>query len=803
MAQTLGSVAVGSIVKIDENGSPANYIVVHIGNPDVRLYGSACDGAWLLRQDIVENVQWNSTNANTLVGSTIMSTMAGYLGRYESHIQSAIKTVKIPYHPGNGEPFWNIKSGENGLECKLFPLGGYEVGLSDPSGIMPADGAKLDYFKSGLDTEANSKRIAKLNGAAAAWWLRSPVSTSTDGKFYVLPDGSLGSTSVNPSYGVLPAMIMDPTILVSDDGTVGVPASPTALTVPIQVMQGRQITVSWSAVDGVSSYILERKANTDADWVQVYSGANTSFEETVGTWTSVQYRVKSLANGKYGDYTTSTSVSVVPLSALVISGSDGSLGTLTNDVQYSVSSSGTSTLTATETINGVNTRTYTATNGADNKISVVDLPTGTGTIKITASTNPGSGVVTVTREWTYTKAAITFPDAGSVADLTQQGKTIWPKTIAEAVRAPGIWGGNLGLALQKLARSVLYNRSQAAKYSEVKVNLATAQNGNIISLPENGKMVEFYVAKRDYESGINGTGRVLMVRKDVYDVRVWNSNNINTYDTSDLDNWFNETYKNLLGADVRAVIGTTKFYYTLGNGNNTVGTLERAIFALSLTELGESQTYANVEGTALPIASILKIAYLNGKPNAQWTRTPRTHDANHVWWINSDGSIHDDYCDVSYRTRPCFTLPTTFTATYYVGSDGTAHDKQEYEEAGTFTDISGGAIPMVSIETGSYVGTGTYGQSNPTTITLKGPPKFVIIGTKYGAKLTYYGSMAYLSNTAIWWDGITNEYVCGGGSTTGTITFSVSDNMFQMYSNMAINQMNDNNTTYYYFAILG
>ncbi|WP_317335943.1 DUF6273 domain-containing protein [Dysosmobacter welbionis] len=461
MAQTLGSVAVGSIVKIDENGSPVNYIVVHIGNPDVRLYGSACDGAWLLRQDIVENVQWNSTNANTLVGSTIMSTMAGYLGRYESHIQSAIKTVKIPYHPGNGWPLWDIKSGESGLECKLFPLCGYEAGLSGISGVMPIDGAKLDYFKSGLDTEANSKRIAKLNGAAAAWWLRSPVSTSTDGKFYVLPDGSLGSTSVNPSYGVLPAMIMDPTILVSDDGTVGVPASPTALTVPIQVMQGRQITVSWSAVDGVSSYILERKANTDADWVQVYSGANTSFEETVGTWTSVQYRVKSLANGKYGDYTTSTSVSVVPLSALVISGSDGSLGTLTNDVQYSVSSSGTSTLTVTETINGVNTRTYTATNGADNKISVVDLPTGTGTIKITASTNPGSGVVTVTREWTYTKAAITFPDAGSVADLTQQGKTIWAKTIAEAVRTPGIWGDNLGLALSKLAQAMLYDPSDS------------------------------------------------------------------------------------------------------------------------------------------------------------------------------------------------------------------------------------------------------------------------------------------------------------------------------------------------------
>lgn len=488
MAQTLGSVAVGSIVKIDENGFPVNYIVVHIGNPDVRLYGSSCDGAWLLRQDIVENVQWNSTNANILAGSTIMSTMAGYLGRYESHIQSAIRTVKIPYHPGNGEPFWNIKSGENGLECKLFPLGGYEVGLSDPSGIMPADGAKLDYFKSGLDAEANSKRIAKLNGAAAAWWLRSPVSTSTDGKFYILPDGSLGSTSVNPSYGALPAMIMDPTILVSDDGTVGVPASPTALNVPIQVMQGRQITVSWSAVDGASSYILERKANTDAGWVQVYSGANTSFEEAVGTWTSVQYRVKSFANGKYGDYTTSTSVSVAPLSALVISGSDGSLGTLTNDVQYSVSSSGTSVLTVTETINGVNTRTYTSTNGAENKISVVDLPTGTGTIKITASTNPGSGVVSVTREWTYTKTAPTFANAGSTAQLQQNGKNIFPLTLLECVRGleninPTKYG--LGSNAATIPGNDLNNAISGGFYafSSAVQNIPSFKSGKVLVMP--------------------------------------------------------------------------------------------------------------------------------------------------------------------------------------------------------------------------------------------------------------------------------------------------------------------------------
>ena len=33
MAQTLGSVAAGTVVKLNENNSPVNYIVVHQGLP--------------------------------------------------------------------------------------------------------------------------------------------------------------------------------------------------------------------------------------------------------------------------------------------------------------------------------------------------------------------------------------------------------------------------------------------------------------------------------------------------------------------------------------------------------------------------------------------------------------------------------------------------------------------------------------------------------------------------------------------------------------------------------------------------
>ena len=58
MAQLLGNVTVGSIVKLKENGSPVDYLVVHQGKPS-SLYDESCNGTWLLRKDIYANKQWN------------------------------------------------------------------------------------------------------------------------------------------------------------------------------------------------------------------------------------------------------------------------------------------------------------------------------------------------------------------------------------------------------------------------------------------------------------------------------------------------------------------------------------------------------------------------------------------------------------------------------------------------------------------------------------------------------------------------------------------------------------------------
>ena len=216
--------------------------------------------------------------------------------------------------------------------------------------------------------------------------------------------------------------------------------------------------------------------------------------------------------------------------------------------------------------------------------------------------------------------------------------------------------------------------------------------GSIVKLKENGVLVDFYVAKHDYENGLNGSGRTLVVRKDCYDTRQWHTSNVNAYATSAIDTWLNSTYKNLLDADIRGVIGTTKIKYTPGNGNTAVGTLERAIFLLSVTELGRSASYANTEGTALSIASSLQIAYLNGSAVVQWTRSPNTDDTYYAYYLGANGGVGSYYCHDTNGSRPAFTLPSTLS----VSDDGSV-------SVNTAPTISG------SYATGTNLGTKTAG----------------------------------------------------------------------------------------------
>lgn len=202
------SLAVGSTVKLMEGGTAVEYLVVNQGKPSgSSLYDDSCDGTWLLRKDIHSDRQWHTSNVNKYETSAINTWLnEDFFNSLGSIEQATVKQVKIPYRHGGGDGGTD-QSGANGLSCKVFLLSGPEVGLAGEI-YMPDNGAKLDYFTSGTTTSANNKRIAYLNGSAAFWWLRSPL-TGNDYSVWIVDATGSGSGN-NPSnlHGIRPALIL-------------------------------------------------------------------------------------------------------------------------------------------------------------------------------------------------------------------------------------------------------------------------------------------------------------------------------------------------------------------------------------------------------------------------------------------------------------------------------------------------------------------------------------------------------------------------------------------------------------------
>lgn len=120
--------------------------------------------------------------------------------------------------------------------------------------------------------------------------------------------------------------------------------------------------------------------------------------------------------------------------------------------------------------------------------------------------------------------------------------------------------------------------------------------------------------------------------------------------------------------------------------------------------------------------------------------------------------------------------------------DSGTQDGYEYEYLGIPFD---NAVTAPKIETGSYVGTGTYGQANPNTLTFGFVPKLVIVldaNRFFAPAVMVYGSSFATSAGAN-----SSDYYLRG------ITWGKE---FSWYNTTnANNQLNINNFTYYYIAI--
>ena len=217
----MSDLEIGQTIKLNLNGTPWDWLVVHQGLPSA-IYDASCNGTWLLSKDIYVNRKWNSSDVNKYESSATHTYLnSTFHNMFDSNIQDAIKIVKIPYRK-NGGKGGTDQSGAKGLRTKIFLLSGYEVGwTTSDSSSFPQDGAKLSYFESGTGTSADRKRLAKFKGSNGAWVLRSPcadnTSYGTSAMWEVANDGRKLLAEASSTLGIRPAIILPSDMLVTDD----------------------------------------------------------------------------------------------------------------------------------------------------------------------------------------------------------------------------------------------------------------------------------------------------------------------------------------------------------------------------------------------------------------------------------------------------------------------------------------------------------------------------------------------------------------------------------------------------------
>ena len=467
MPQLLSQVAVGTIVKIKENGTPVDYIVINQGNPDNAVQYSNVNGTWVLRKDIYNNYPWATSGSpwyiNSAIAPYVQSTFNNII---DSLLLLSVHTVRIPYA--------GTMTGEGGYECKFFLLSGTELGYNDVS-VYP-EGGKLQYFDNNMGI--SSKFIANYSGSPSSWWTRSNY-RDPDGSLgpyvtYAGAEGAIGNGRNSDSRGVRPCFVIDNIVQVDDDNNVTPPQPPTApasINVPA-VAKGQPCAITWTAAtdpDGtIASYTLERSIN-NSGWSQIFSGNALTYTDTIGdSWATVAYRVCAVNNmGMAGPYATSET-QTVQSGLIYVEGPLNNMGTqnapfaFTFTINITGASSAITDIATTVTLDGAQLYSENVSTGQQISINIDTRAIGfeTHTVNVSAIK---SGYVSADEDYTFVVTPFEFP-AGGIATQIQDdsGNVLFPQTVANAVK--GVLGGSVGDNLNNLVKSVLYEGGTFTDY---------------------------------------------------------------------------------------------------------------------------------------------------------------------------------------------------------------------------------------------------------------------------------------------------------------------------------------------------
>ena len=322
----LSTKLVGSTVKLNENGSPVEFVIGHQGSPS-NAYSGFDGGTVLVRKGAHSSRIWGADNGERYynypndceIHTWLNST---YLNTLDTDIRAAVKQVKIPYvsEVDYGDA-GSVNQGSNGLSCKVFLLSLAEVGFSAANieyGGVPDEGTVLSWFASSGDDARN------LNGND--WWLRTPTPASssqyafycTNGGAYPWMNQGYNAGDTTQRKYVRPTLVLDAELYVDDDGNVITnqpPSAPSSIAAS-NVIGDQNATVTLGAAtdeDGtIANYIYERQVD-GGSWTQFASTSSLTTTDSINdSWTTVTYRAKAVDNlGAEGPYATSQAYTVV------------------------------------------------------------------------------------------------------------------------------------------------------------------------------------------------------------------------------------------------------------------------------------------------------------------------------------------------------------------------------------------------------------------------------------------------------------------------------------------------------------
>ena len=202
--------------------------------------------------------------------------------------------------------------------------------------------------------------------------------------------------------------------------------------------------------------------------------------------------------------------------------------------------------------------------------------------------------------------------------------------------------------------------------------LGTKAVGSIVKLKVNGTATEFIVVHQEkpssiYDESCNGTW---LLMKDIYENRVWQSGNINKYESSDIHSYLNNTFLNLFDSNIQKAIKQVKLPYRKNGGSggtdqSGANGLSCKVFLLSGPEVGlAGASYMPNDGAKLDYfnantgADSKRIAYLNGSAANWWLRSPYTDSTLLAWFVVDNGDAIGGNVPYSGGIRPCIIFPS-------------------------------------------------------------------------------------------------------------------------------------------------